>query len=99
MLVIRGAYYYNEENDIIVVPHFTGDFAIVDCDIYERLKELKEEYSEDYVEQVIEDEQYITLNGKRYYYAEWSPMSTDGLILLSDISKLEFNEINTEFEC
>lgn len=89
--VIRGAV-YKRENDL-VIPHFTGEFWMVDCDNYITMEELKQVYNEDYIKGV--EDNYIEYEGVKYYYAEYSPEQVeDDWELLSDISELRLEDIN-----
>ena len=90
-LVIKGAQYFERDSDIILIPHYTGVFWMVDCDRYYPLDELKEMYSDGYVESVMDN--YIEFEDKKYYYAEYRPWNvTEDWELISDLSELEFNE-------
>ena len=89
MLVIAGAQYL--VGDSILIPHYTGDFSIVDCDEYTILSELKGRYNKTYIKNVKDN--YIENEGIKYYYAEYSPFGTDpNWELLSDLSNLRFEE-------
>lgn len=88
-LVIAGAKYYY--GDMIVIPHFTGEFSAVDCDRYLNKGELKEYYSKDFIEENKED--FIEHEGEKYYYAEYSPFHvSEEWDLISDLSDLRFEE-------
>ena len=50
--VIKGAV-YKRENDL-VIPHYTGECWMVDCDNYVTMEELKADYDEDYIKEVEE---------------------------------------------
>jgi len=90
-LVIKGAYYYCPDENIIVVPHYTGEYYTVDCNVYMPIKNLKERYDSDYIKGVWDN--FITYQSIKYYYAEYSPISVgDNWILLSDLSKIAHNE-------
>ena len=96
-LVIAGAFYYDEEDDMIIVPHYTGEYSIVDCDRYVNMKILKEMYNDRYIKQVKDNP--IELRDKKYYDAEYSPISIrDTWELLSDLSKLRHQEENYDFD-
>ena len=90
-LVIAGARYFN--GDSILIPHFTGEFYMVDCDEYAPLKTLKAIYSKDYVTQVVEDERYLEHDGVKYYCAESGPFIINDWELLSDLSSLRFTAV------
>jgi len=94
-LVIQGAFYI--KGDIVLVPHFTGEYSIVDCDEYKTKKQIKSEYSkEDYKR--ITQESYCTYDGETYYSTgDYSPYGTEGMELLSDLSKLSHIENDYNF--
>jgi hypothetical protein len=95
MLVIKGAYYF-VDGDKVLIPHYTGDYHIVDCDRYLTLEELKGQYNDDFIESVLDT--YIVVDDVKYYFAEYSPYNVDeNWELLSDLSELYFEELNNEF--
>ena len=94
-LIVRGAYYYNSESDEILIPHYTGEFRIVDCDQYVTMKELKRSYDKKYIAQVIDS--LIEYEGKKYYNAEYSPRDVGDWELLSDLSELSHIEESYDF--
>lgn len=95
-LVIKGAYYYDNESDNILIPHYTGEFCIVDCDRYIRMKELKGNYDQSYIQEVKDNP--IIFKGKEYYNAEWGPVDvSDEWDLLSDLSNLAHLEENFDW--
>ena len=94
--IIAGAYYYDEDNDIVLVPHFTREFHTCDCTQYLPLNELKERYNEDWIKE--NKNNFVILNDKKYYYAEFAPYETDGLGLISDLSNLTYEEDCSVFE-
>jgi len=86
-LVIAGAVYFDGEN--ILIPHYTGEFHTVDCDLYSPKKEILSSYDRKYFNSVKDD--YIEHNGVKYYNAEYSCFCPDDeWELLSDISNLRF---------
>jgi len=94
-LVIKGAYYYDRDDDTLLVPHYTGEFCIVDCNKYVRMEELKDIYDENYINQVKE---YPTeFEGNKYYDAKYSPRTVGGWELLSDLSELGHIENDYDF--
>lgn len=95
-LIIKGAYYYDHTSDQILIPHFTGEFYVVDCDRYETIENLKERYNDDYIEEV--EENYIMYNDVKYYYAEYHPETVEDWELLSDLSELSHIECEFDFE-
>ena len=102
MLCIRGATYYDPGADWILIPHYSGDYRAVDCDQYAPMGDLKQNYDKAYIRGVVKDYPVLTYRGTKYYYAEWGPNSTDGLILLSDLtdflSNLYFEEDEVDFD-
>jgi len=95
-LVIAGAFYYDEENDTLLSPHYTGEFTVVDCSQYQRMDEIKERYDESYINQIKDNP--IEYNGNKYYDAEYSPCVVDDWKLLSDLSNLSYLEENYDFD-
>jgi len=93
--VIKGAYYYDRDSDTILMPHYTGEFSIVDCNSFEKLEELENTYNEDYIKEAKESP--IEYEGKNYYSTEYSPYHVGDWELLSDISELSFIEENFDF--
>ena len=92
-LVIKGAYYYEKELNMIIVPHYTGEYRIVDCDIYKILPEIMEMYDDEFIEE--SNDNNIEYNGETYFYAEYSPLAVDEhWELLSDLSELYHIEEN-----
>ena len=87
-LVIKGAYYFNQ--DCIIMPHYTGEFFIVDCDEYITEEEIKERYDNNFIEE--HKNNYIEYQDIKYYYAEYNTFNTADFELLSDLSKLEYLE-------
>ena len=84
--VIRGAYYYDKEADVILIPHFTGEFWMVDCDEFTTMEDLEGRYDENYINEIKDNPIY--LDGKKYFSAEYSPFTIGDWELLSDISEL-----------
>ena len=95
-LVIKGAYYYDNESDTILVPHFTGEFIIVDCTQYKKASDLKGVYDKQFL--IENKENYVMYEGSKYFYAEYSPNNiSDEWFLLSDLSNLFFEEQERSF--
>ena len=46
----------------------------------------------------LDKDNYVIYQDKKYYYAEYSPIDTDGLDLLSDLSELEHIEESYDFD-
>lgn len=94
--IIKGAIYFDE--DIILRPHYSGEFYTVDCDEYKTKEQIKSEYSkEDAKKFTGKDSFYITYEGVKYYECEYGPYDTEKFQLLSDIGELEFFDEETEF--
>lgn len=93
MLVIKGAWYFNGNE--LVIPHFTGEFFIVDCDCYLSKIELKEIYDDDFVTVAMESP--IEYKSTTYYPAEYNAVYTENFDLLSDLSNLAHNEEEYNF--
>ena len=94
-LVIKGAYYYDRNADIILVPHFTGEFFAVDCDKFVTMKELKNIYDDNYIDQVKDNP--IEFEDNFYYDAEYKTFNVGDWELLSNLSELFHNEINYDW--
>ncbi len=94
-LVIAGAYYYDEESDTILIPHYTGEFGIVDCDEYAAMEDLQGRYDQSYIDKVKDDP--IEYDGTNYYNSEYNPFSVGDWQLLSDLSELAHLEENFDF--
>ena len=95
-LVVAGAYY--KAGDRILVPHYTGEFRAVDCDVFLEKYDLPKYYNETEIENLIENESYIEVKGIKYYYATYEPYNIDEeWELLSDLSKLEHIEEDFDF--
>ncbi len=94
-LIIKGAHYYDRESDEILVPHYSGEYDILDCTKHIRKKELKAIYDDKYVKSVIGNP--IIFKGNKYYNAQYGPEHVGDWELLSDLSKLVFVEENFDF--
>lgn len=93
-LVIAGAYYKIEDEDVVICPHYTGEFSIVDCDKYLN----KEDFLGAYEEEYLDEDNFIEVGGKKYYYAEYKPFNVDeNWTLLSDLSNLRHIEEDYDF--
>ena len=92
MLVIKGAYYYDKSADTVLIPHYTGEFYMVDCDRYMIVSELTDVYDEKWIED--NKENNVEYKGTTYYYAEYSPwnITEKDWELLSDLSELNHVE-------
>lgn len=93
-LVIKGAYYLSGDN--VLIPHFTGEYIMVDCDRFMQKKEWKETYSKQFRDE--NKDNFVEVDGTKYYYAEYSPMNIDeDWILLSDLSEIKHIEEDFNF--
>ena len=93
-LVIKGAYY--QAGDEILVPHFTGEYFIVDCNRFMQKREWKETFSKQFRDE--NKDNFVEVDGTKYYYAEYSPMNiNDDWVLLSDLSDIEHIEEKFDF--
>lgn len=93
--IIKGAIYFDE--DIILRPHYSGQYAAVDCDEYKTKEQIKSEYSKELANEFIKSGDAITYEGVKYYRAEWGPYHTEKFELLSDLGGLEYFDEETEF--
>jgi len=94
--VIKGAFYYDRDSETLLVPHFTGEYAMVDCDSFNKMEELEGRYDQSYIDTVKDSP--IEFEGENYYSSEWGPFNvSDDWELLSDISELSFQEENFDF--
>lgn len=65
----KGERYFNGEE--ILIPHYTGDFSVVDCDRFVTEEGLEEiGYSERFIAEA-KEEPYIEHEGVKYYPAEY----------------------------
>jgi hypothetical protein len=94
MLIIKGAVY--TDGDLLLRPHYTGDFYCVDCTEYKTKSQIKEEYSGLALKEMLSND-YLTYEGEKYFRCEYSPYNTEGLLLLSDLSNLGYFDDSTEF--
>lgn len=95
-LVVAGAYY--KAGDRILVPHYTGEFRAVDCDVFLEKDDLPEYYNETEIESLIKNKNYIEVEGIKYYYATYKLYNIDKeWELLSDLSKLKHIEKDFNF--
>ena len=93
-LVIKGAIY--QVGDEILVPHFTGEYIMVDCTRYMKKSDLLDIYDKSFFKD--NKENFVIVDGEKYYYAEYSPFNVgDDWLLLSDLSEIEHMEENFDF--
>lgn len=88
-LIIKGAQYFDGES--ILIPHFTGEFYIVDYTEYVTKDVLKQRYNSHFIKE--NKDNYIEHEGEKYFYAEYSPFNvSDSWELLNDVSNLYFQD-------
>ena len=92
-LIIKGGIYTN--GDMLLKPHFSGYFFMVDCTEYKTKKDIKSEYDKETAKDFLSEEPF-TYEGVKYWECEYSPHGTEKMELLSDVSKLEI--INDEYD-
>ena len=95
-LIIKGAVYYDEKNDCILVPHFTGSFKLVDCTRYLTKKQILEQYEKKFFNENKDD--FKKYGGIKYYFAEYSPYNVGQWELLSDLSNLNHLDEEQDFD-
>lgn len=86
--IIKGALYENMEKDTFYRPIFSGQFWMVDCHEYV----TKDEYIERMESKPDEDTEHMEYEDKTFYYIGVTPVGTENLDLVSDISDLYFTE-------
>lgn len=79
---------------MLLQPHYSGFFMMVDCTEFKTKKEIKSEYDKEIAKEFLSNEP-LMYEGVKYYECEYSPHHTDGMELLSNISELEI--INDEY--
>jgi hypothetical protein len=94
-LVIKGAIY--ECKGVLVRPHFTGEFWVVDATQYKTKEDIKKEYSKECAKDFIKNGFHLTYEGINYYECEYSQYQTENMDLLSDLSEIEFFDEETDF--
>jgi hypothetical protein len=93
--IIKGAIY--TDGDVLLRPHFSGSFWMVDCTEYKTKAQIKESYDKKTAKEFINNGYFLTYEGKKYYECEYSPYHTEDFELLSDISNIEYYDEETEF--
>lgn len=83
-LVINGAYYYDKDDDLIVQPCMTGEFNIVDCNVFKRSEES-------------EETNFVKYQGNKYFFIGVRCVYTESFELLSDLSDLIHVEEKFDF--
>jgi hypothetical protein len=92
--IIKGAIY--TDGELLLRPHYSGDFHTVDCTEYKTEEWIRSDYSEETANKFIEGD-HLYYDGEKYYECEYSPYHTQYMELLSDISDLEFFDEETSF--
>jgi hypothetical protein len=94
-LVIKGAIY--TDGDMLLRPHYTGVFCMVDCTEYKTKKQMKEVYNKETVKQFLQNT-CLEYDGEKYYECDYSPYHVDDdFVLLSDLDNLEYYDFETSF--
>ena len=93
--VVKGAYYFSEGYNRVLVPHYTGEFGLVDCTQYRTKKDILSDYDKEYFKKVKED--YVEVDDVKYYYTEYDCFNPDDFDLLSDLSELFHYEDSFNF--
>lgn len=96
MQIIKGCLYFS--GDMILRPHYSGQFSMVDCEEYLTKEELKDRYDKEHVKEFMEEWICITYRGTKYYQAEWWLHHTDDFELLSDIGDVQYFDYETNFD-
>jgi uncharacterized Zn finger protein (UPF0148 family) len=94
-IIIKGAIY--KCGDVLLRPHYSGEFYCVDCTEYKTKEEIKADYDKKYAKQFIEEGYCLTHDGVNYYECEYSPYNTEDFELLSDLDEIDFYDEETEF--
>ena len=66
MLVIAGAFYFNEEENKVLVPSYTGEYEIVDCEEYLTEEKIIEDYDKPIADRLLANNP-VTVRGEQYY--------------------------------
>jgi hypothetical protein len=53
MQIIKGCLYFS--GDMILRPHYSGQFSMVDCEEYLTKEELKDRYDKEHVKEFMEE--------------------------------------------
>ena len=69
--IIREVVYKLGLENVLLVPHKTGRFEMIDCDYYLPMDSMKLEFNNEYINKVKDD--YIEYQGIKYYYAGFTP--------------------------
>lgn len=86
-LIIKNALYFDGES--LLIPHYSGEFWTVDCTEYKTIETLESEgYSEKFIAGAMDN--CLEYKDVKYFRAEYSPIDTENMELISDLSSLEF---------
>jgi hypothetical protein len=94
MLVIKGVFYYDTKGNEVLVPHMTGDFQIVDCDVYKKMENID---TDNYPAGHFDDVETVTVDGETYYQCDYEVTDVDDWVVLSDVGNLQHFEESREF--
>ena len=81
MTIIKGLIY--TDGEMLLRPHYSGEFYAVDCDEYAPAKYIRENYSD--AEKFIKSGDFLTHKGKKFFRIEYAPHNTKEMGLLSDL--------------
>lgn len=93
-LIIQGAVY--KSGNVLLRPHYSGEFNLVDCTEYKTKKEILKNYDKKYATEFL-DGFYLTHEGIHYYECNYYPHNTNDFELLSDLSQIKFYDNETDF--
>ena len=92
--IIKGAIYTN--GDVLLRPHYSGYFSVVDCTEYKRKEQIREEYSKEHAKEMLSNF-CLTYEEHKYFECKFSPYNTADMECLSDLSEIEFYDEETDF--
>jgi hypothetical protein len=93
-IIIKGAIY--SDGEMLLRPHYSGYFSVVDCTEYKKKEQIKEEYSKATAKEMLSN-LCLTFRDEEYFECEYSPFNTDDMELLSDLGEIDFFDEETEF--
>ena len=89
--VIKNAVYFYDK-DTLLISMLSWQYHTVDCYRYKTIDTMREICDDEYVDQVIEDRNFLEYEWKKYWMAWYALFDTKKMDLLSDISNLVFVE-------
>jgi hypothetical protein len=96
-LIIKGGIYFN--GTMLLKPHYSGYFMMVDCTEYKTKKQIKQDYNKERAKELLsKDNYYLTNEGVKYYECEYGPRLTNDFDLLNDVCNLSFTDEQYEFD-